>query len=80
MAPKRATYGLDLRFGFPMKLLPYGTCRDPPAHPTHLLCSLRVVLSLVVGHDIVRAVVKNHKPKQCYGKVALLGRAARKPP
>ena len=44
--------------GFAMKLL------DLPAYATRVLCGLRVILSQVVGDDIVRALWRQHHPEQ----------------
>ena len=44
-------------FPFAVQLL------DLPAEATHLLCRLRGILSLVVGHDVVRAVGRHLNPE-----------------
>src|SRR5512143_2658014 len=46
--------------GFAMKLLNF------PAQATRLLCGLRVILSQVVGDDVVRALRRQHHPEQLH--------------
>jgi len=45
-------------FGFAVKLL------NLPAQATHVSCGLRVILSQVVGGDIIRALGGEHQPEQ----------------
>lgn len=53
-----ATFQARELFRLTMKLLNF------PAPATHLLCSRRVGLSLVVGYDVVRALGGQHNPEQ----------------
>ena len=53
-----ATFQSSELFGLSVKLL------NLPAQATHLLHGLRVVLSKIVGDDIVRALGRQHHPEQ----------------
>ena len=53
-----ATFQSGELFGFSVKLLNF------PAQATHFLYGLRVVLSKIVGDDIVRALSRQHHPEQ----------------
>ena len=53
-----ATFQSGQLFGFSVKLLNF------PAQATHFLYGLRVVLSKIVGNDIVRALSRQHHPEQ----------------
>src|SRR3990172_1396489 len=62
-----ATFQPSELFGLSVKLLNF------PAQATHFLHSLRVVLSKIVGNDIVRALSRQHHPKQFH--LMLFGKA-----
>src|SRR4030066_1391627 len=56
--PTLTTFQTGELFGFSVKLL------NLPAQATHLLHGLRVVLSKIVGDDIIRALGRQHHPEQ----------------
>ena len=56
--PTLAAFQASELLGFAMKLL------DLPAPATRFLCGLRVILSQVVGNDIIRALRRQHYPEQ----------------
>ena len=53
-----ATFQSSQLFGFSVKLLNF------PAQATHFLHGLRVVLSKIVGNDVVRTLGRQHHPEQ----------------
>ena len=55
--PALASFDASQLLGLIVKLL------DLPAHASHFLDDLRVVLSQVVGHEIVRALGRQHHPR-----------------